>query len=159
MNIRLSAKELLRNIVADFSCSVGAVGLFVRDGISRSDRLKFLHGIHPYPGEPSWSRDRLITFANVGDVVGMDITMVAFDTAQLAITADLVVPGSIARVPQLLNEEPLATTHGPFKASEASTRTTKMRGVGYFPFGMVIFLIGADVNARQVFGLMVPALI
>jgi hypothetical protein len=102
MNIRLSAKELLHNIVADFSCSVGAVGLFVWDGSSRSGRLKFLHGIHPNPGEPGWSRDRLITFANVGDVVGMDITTVAFDTAQLAITADLVVPGSITWVPQLL---------------------------------------------------------
>jgi hypothetical protein len=34
-----------------------------------------------------------------------------------------------------------------------------MRGVGYFPFGMVNFLIGADLNASQVFGLMVPALI
>jgi hypothetical protein len=158
-NVPLLAEELLRNILSDFSRSVGAVCVFVRVGSSRSGRLELLHSIPPYPGEPGRSQDRLDTFANLGDAVGTDTTTAAFYTAQLAITADVVVHGSITRVRQLLNEELLATTLGPFKASEASTRTTKTRGLGYFPFNMLELLIGVDLNAWQVFELVVPALI
>jgi hypothetical protein len=159
VNVPLSVEELLRTIVAYFSRSVGAAGVFIRYGSSRSTRLELLHGIQPYMGEPGRSRDRLVTFANLGDIVGTDITTVAFDTAKLAITADVVVPGSIAQIRQLVKEEPIATMMGPFKASEANTCTTKTRAVGYFPFNMVELLIGTDLNVRQVFELVVLALI
>jgi hypothetical protein len=39
-------------------------------------------------------------------VSGIDISIVAFAAQQLDITPDVVVPGSMARVRQLLNEEP-----------------------------------------------------
>jgi hypothetical protein len=128
------------------------------DGSSRSGRLELMHGIQPYPDEPGRSRDRLTNFTNVGDVVGTGIATVAFDRDQLAITADIVVPGSITRVQQMLNEEPLVTTLGPFTTYDANTSTTKTRGMGYPPYEMVKLLLGADLNARQVYELVVPAL-
>jgi hypothetical protein len=146
--VPLSIDQLTRDILADFSRSVRAVGVFVRDGSSRWGRLELLHGFHSYPGEPGRSRDRLVTFANVGDAVGTDIATVAIDKDQLAITADIVVSGSIARVQQLLREAHQATTIGYFTAEEANTRTTKARGMCYFPFELVEPLLGADLNAR-----------
>jgi hypothetical protein len=100
-----------------------------------------------------------VTFANIGDVVGTDIATLVVDKEQLAITTDVVVPGYIARVQQLLREAPHATTLGPFTAEEANIRTTKARGMCYFPFELVEPLLGADLNARQIFELVIPALL
>jgi hypothetical protein len=117
--------ELLRNIVADFLCSVGSVGVFVRDGSSRLGWLELMPGIQSYPGEPGRSCDCLVTSTNIGDVIGMDIVMVAFNHNQLAITADILVPGSITRVQKLLKEEPLETMLGNFMVGYVNTCTTK----------------------------------
>jgi hypothetical protein len=48
---------------------------------------------------------------------------------------------------------------GPFAATDANVRTTKTRGMAYFPFEFMEPLLGADLTARQVFELIVPALI
>jgi hypothetical protein len=106
------------------------VGVFVRDGISISGRLELMHDIQTYPGGPGRSRDRLVTFANLGDVVGTEITVVALKSEKLTLTADIVVPGSIAWVQQLIDEEPLATTMGPLNTIDANNRATKTIGVG-----------------------------
>jgi hypothetical protein len=55
-----------------------------------------------FPGIPGQTRDRLKTFAFEGEVVGVDMATIAFDPSQLAITDDIIFPGSIARTRQLL---------------------------------------------------------
>jgi hypothetical protein len=76
----------------------------------------------------------MATMAFEGDVADIDACTIAFDAAQIAITPDVVVPGTFDRVQQLLNEEPGRDTLGPFKPSDANVSTTKTRGMGYFPF-------------------------
>jgi hypothetical protein len=64
-----------------------------------------------------------------GDVAGIDICTVAFDSSQLEVTPDIVVPGTLNRVKQLLNEDPGCDTLGLFKSSDVNVRTTKTRGM------------------------------
>jgi hypothetical protein len=100
----------------------------------------------------------MVTMAFEGDVVGIDACTIAFDADQLSVTPDVVVPGP-DRVQQLLNEEPGRDSLGPFKSSKTNVRTTKTRGMGYFPFPVLAPLLGMDLTARQVFELVVPVLI
>jgi hypothetical protein len=93
------------------------------DSESASGKLRILHSAHNYPGTPGVSRNRLTTFISEGGVSGMDISTVAFDENQLAMTADVIVPGTIDRVLQLLPEDPLAELFGPFSATDDSMRT------------------------------------
>jgi hypothetical protein len=99
------------------------------------------------------------TFAFEGDVEGVDAATIAFDKAQLAITADIVVPGSIARTQQLLNAEPTIDILGPYTASMANTRTTKCRLGAYLPFDLMEMVLGADLTARQAYKLIIPVLV
>jgi hypothetical protein len=155
----LSVEALHQNILADFSPPIGAVGVFVSDKASCSGCLKFLHDLHSFPGAPGHSRERMVTMGYEGDVSGLDICTVAFDPDQLAITADTIVPGTLERVQQLLNDEPGRDTLGPFKATDVNVGTTKISGMGYLPLDLMEPLLGADLNARQVFELVVPGLI
>jgi hypothetical protein len=82
-----------------------------------------------------------------GEVSGLDICTLAFDPTQLAITDDVVVPGSVDRVQHLLHEEPGRDMLGPFKATSANIRTTNTRGMGYFPFEVPVPLLGADLTS------------
>jgi hypothetical protein len=101
----------------------------------------------------------MVTMAFEGDMVGIDACTIAFDVTQLAVTPDVVVPGTLDQVQQLLNEEPGRDSLGPFKSSEANVRTTKTREMGYFSFPVLAPLLGMDLTARQVFELVVPVLI
>jgi hypothetical protein len=69
----------------------------VLDGTSSTGVLEFLHGVSIYPGVPGQARDRMKIFASLGDVEGVDVATVAFDSKQLSITPDVLVPGSIDR--------------------------------------------------------------
>jgi hypothetical protein len=64
----------------------------------------------------------MVTMGYDGCVSGLEICTVAFDTAQLAITADVSAPGVLERVHQLLNDEPGREILGPFKATDANFR-------------------------------------
>jgi hypothetical protein len=55
-------------------------------------------------------------FGYEGYVSGVDISTVAFSSQELDITPDVIVPDSVARVQQLLSEDPNHQTLGPFKA-------------------------------------------
>jgi hypothetical protein len=121
----LADDVLLQNILADFSRPIGGLGIFVPDGSSPTGVLRIIHDIQLFPGLPGRSRDRLKTFAFEGDVDGVDVATVAFDQQQLAITADVIFPGSITRTLQLLNAEPTFNALGPFTAGDANKRTTK----------------------------------
>jgi hypothetical protein len=77
----------------------------------------------------------------------VDAATIAFDKAQLAIAADIVVPDSIARTQQLLNAEPTIDILGPYTASMSNTRTTKCRLVAYLPFDLMEMVLGADLTA------------
>jgi hypothetical protein len=117
-------------------------------------------GVASFPGAPGRARDRMCTFAFEGDVSGVDISTMVFDENQLTITPDVTMPGTLDRVRQLLNDEPnFSETIGPFKATDANVRTTKTHALAYFPFEMLEPLLGDDLAARQVFELIVLALI
>jgi hypothetical protein len=68
------------------------------------------------------------------DVDGVDVETVAFDKSKLSITDDAMVPGSIARMQQLLNDDPAHGIICPFEAMDANTRTMKCRKLEYIPF-------------------------
>jgi hypothetical protein len=92
----------------------------------------------------------------------VDISTMAFYENQLTttpVTPDVIIPGTLDRVRQLLNDDPNAETIGPFKAMDTNVRNTKTRAFAYLPFGMLEPLLGADLTDRQVFELIVPALI
>jgi hypothetical protein len=63
----------------------------------------------------------------------------------------------VAGVKQLLSEEPNHETLGPFKADNVCT--LKTRTMEYAPFDLLEPLLGAHLTARQVFELIVPALV
>jgi hypothetical protein len=95
----------------------------------------------------------MTTFGYEGEVSGVDISTVAFSTQQVDITPDVIVPGLLSRVQQLLSEEPNKKTLGPFKAMDANVWTIKMGTMAYLPFELLEPLLGADLTARQVFEL------
>jgi hypothetical protein len=95
---------LLQNILADCSRTIGGIGVFVLDGTSSTGVLEVLHGVSIYPGVPGQARDRMKIFASLGDVEGVDVATVAYNSKQLSITPDVLVPGSIDRNLQLLAE-------------------------------------------------------
>jgi hypothetical protein len=154
------AKDVrLQNILADFSRPIGGLGIFVPGGSSPTGVLCIIHGIQLLSGLPGRSRDRLKTFAFEGDVDVVDVATAAFDQQQLAITAEVIVPGSITRTLQLLNAEPTFNALGPFAAGDANTCTTKCRGMAYIPFELMEAILGTDLTARQAYELLVPTLV
>jgi hypothetical protein len=89
----------------------------------------------------------------------VDAATIALDKAQLAITADIVVTGSIARTHQLLNPDPTIDILDPYTAPMATTRTTKCRLGAYLPFDLMEMVLGADLTARQAYKLIIPVLV
>jgi hypothetical protein len=73
-----------------------------------------VHGIYSYDGDPSHNRDRMRTFGYEGDVSGVDITNNAFYEEPLVITVDVVMPGTLKRVQQLMSNEPTDASLGHF---------------------------------------------
>jgi hypothetical protein len=69
------------------------------------------------------SRHQITNFISEGEAMGMDIATVASDENQLAITSDVVAPGSVGRMLQLLSDEPTTKVLGPSKASDVNVRT------------------------------------
>jgi hypothetical protein len=155
----LDEAELLQNIQADFCRPIGGIGVFVPDEASPTGVLRVLHGIQLFPGIPGQTRDRLKTFAFEGDVVGVDMANIAFDPSQLAITDDIIVPGSIARTRQLLAAEPTHDMLGHFTTEAVNTRTTKCRRATYIPFEFMELVLGKDLTDRQAYELIIPMLI
>jgi hypothetical protein len=155
----LTTAILHRNVLADFSRPIGGIRIFVADDESPTGILKFLHRVDSFPGRPGHSRDRMASLCYEGDVSGCDICTVGFDENQLALTPDVIIPGSYERTLQLLSEEPTSETLGPFLATHANITTTKISGIRYFPFEMMDPLLGTDLTARQVLELIVPVLV
>jgi hypothetical protein len=123
----LKVEELISNVVADFSRLIGCVVAFVADQDSPSGSLCLLHSFQIFPGVPGQSRDQMQVFCTEGGVEGVDMAPVGFDTDQLGITADIVVPGSAERMLQLLNDEPGHELVGPYESTDANVCTTKAR--------------------------------
>jgi hypothetical protein len=89
----------------------------------------------------------------------VDIASVGFDESQLAITADIVVPGSAERMLQLLGDEPSHELVGPFTSTSANVRTTKARSMAYLLFPLVAGILGSNLTARQAYELIIPEII
>jgi hypothetical protein len=157
--LALDEGELMLNIQDDFCRPIGGIAIFVPDGDSPTGVLRVLHVVHVFPGIVGRIRDRMKTFAFKGDIEGVDASTIAFDKAQLAITADIVVPGRIPRTQQLLNAEPTIDILGPYTASMANTRTTKCRLGAYLPFDLMEMVLGADLTAQQAYTLIIPVLV
>jgi hypothetical protein len=133
--------------------------VFVPNKSSPTGVLRVLHGIQLFPGIPGQTRDCLKTFAFEGDVVGVDMVTIAFDPSQLAITDDIIVPGSIARTRQLLAAEPTYDMLGHFTTEAVNTRTTKCRRATCIPFEFMKLVLGKELTARQAYELIIPRLI
>jgi hypothetical protein len=125
----LSSEALLQNVLAGFRRPIVGVGIFIPDGDSPTGILKLLHDMASYPGTTGRPRDCMEVFEYEGDVSGVDISTVAFSSQQLNTIPDVIIPGSVVRVQQLLIEEPNHETLGPFKATDANMRTIKTRAL------------------------------
>jgi hypothetical protein len=150
---------LRQNSIADFSHCIGGLGLFVKDGGSTDGILQLVHGLQLYPGVPGHSRDQLQNFGYEGDVMGVNVATIAFNEMQLVIIRDVIMPGTVESVRQLLLNDPTATMMGPFTEDDVNVRTTKTRAIAYFPFKLMELLLEVDLNVWQVYELVVPALI
>jgi hypothetical protein len=152
-------EALHQNILANFCRPIGEIVVFIQEDDSGTGRLKLLHGIHSFPGGPGLSLDCMVTMGFDGGVSGVDVCTVTFDATQLSIMDDIVVPGTLERVQQLLGEELWRDRLGPFKGKDANTRTTKKLWMAYFPFEVLGPLLGTDLTACQAFELVVPSLV
>jgi UDP-N-acetyl-D-mannosaminuronate dehydrogenase len=101
--------------------------VFVPDGSSSTGVLEVIYAVSIYLGVPGQVRDRMKPFASLGDDTRVDIATVAFDQEQLAVMEDVIVPGTIERVLQLLAE----------KATDANVHGTKARSMAFIPFEMM----------------------
>jgi hypothetical protein len=155
----LAEDELLQNIHTDVCRPIGGTGVFVPDGTSPTGVLRVIHGIQILSGIPGRSQDKMKTFTFKGGVDGVDVMTFAFDTIQLGITADAMVPGSNAWMQHLLNDDPTHDILGPFKATDTNTRTTKCGKLAYIPFELMELVLGADLKMRQTYKLSMPTLL
>jgi hypothetical protein len=155
----LASEALLQNVLADFSRPIGGIGGFVPDGDSPTGILKLVHGLASFPGTPGRPRDHMTVFGYKGGISVVDISTLAFSSQQLNITPDAIVPGSLARVQQLLGEKHNHETLGPFKATDANVCTIKTHNMTHVPSELLEPLLGADLTARQVFEQFVPSLV
>jgi hypothetical protein len=57
----LTVEAPRQNILVDFSRPIGVVRVFIADDASGTGCLKFIHGLHIFPGAPEHSRDRVVT--------------------------------------------------------------------------------------------------
>jgi hypothetical protein len=110
----LSVEAFHQNIQAGFCWPIGAKCVFIQDDESSTGRLKLLHAIRSFPGDPGLSLDHMVTMGLEGEVYGLDVCTVTFDAAQLSIRDDVAVPGTLERVQQLLDENPGLDRLGPF---------------------------------------------
>jgi hypothetical protein len=88
-----------------------------------------------FPGVPGKSHDRMVTLTFEGDVDGLDAATIAFDKAQLAITANIVVPGSIAQTQQLLNAELTIASWNPIRPRTLTPRPSSANARPTSPSG------------------------
>jgi hypothetical protein len=140
-----TVEVLHHNMLTDFSRTIGGIVVFVPGEDSASGVLRILHSVQSYPGAPGVSPDRMKTFCLEGDVSGVDIATAALDEQQFAITVDVVLPGSVDRMLQLLVEEPPKDLFGPYTATNVNARTTKARSMAYIPYAVMGFILGEDV--------------
>jgi hypothetical protein len=158
-NEPLKVDVLLQNIMADFNRPIGCIFGYFADQDSPPGCLRLMHSFKSFSSEPGQSRDWMQAFCSEGDIRGMDITTAGFDENQLAITADVVVPGSSERMLQLLNEEPNHEMVGPYVGTDANVRTTEDLSMVYLPFPLVAGLLGSNIMARQAYELLIPELV
>jgi hypothetical protein len=123
--------------------------MFVPNESSPTGRLRVLCGIQLFPGIPGQIRDCMKTFTFEGDVVGVDLATVAFNLGQLRLTADIIVPGSIARTQQLLGAEPTKDMLGYFAVDAVNTHMMKCWMATYMPFEFMELVLGVDFSERQ----------
>ena len=155
----LSAAELHRELLADFQQPIGGIAVFVNDGVNETGCLRLLHSLSSYPGTPGVpSADRLKTFTYSDDVEGIDILSIAFEEAILNTTSQVNVAGSPERHQELLDEEPDDEKLEPFNSNDANTRTLKTRLSMFVPFEFAGLVIGEQLNARQAFEVLYPAI-
>jgi hypothetical protein len=82
--------EVLEDIMVYFTSPIGGVGFFFQFTRSIMSTLQVAHGFQSFPGLPGRTdRERRQVFCFVGDVMGVDVTTVAFDEDQV----DNTVPG------------------------------------------------------------------
>jgi hypothetical protein len=155
----LKVKDLLMNVLANFSRPIGCIVTFAADQDFPSGRLSLLHSFQSFPGVSGQSRDRMQAFYSEGDVEGVDMATVGFDANQLGITADIVVPGSVKRMLQLLNDEPSHELVGPCESTDANVRITKSRSMAYLPYPLVGALFGSSLTGRQACEILILELI
>jgi len=152
--------EVHEDLLSDFVWAIGAVGVFTSATPDEpTGALKLLHGFLRHPGLPGQaSAHRNVTFAYLGDIVGLDIQSVAFDENQLERTDEVNVAGSPARHQELLQADPDEEQVGPFAAGGANMKTVRTRGMMCIPFPLVQHVLGKDLTARQAWDVLYPAI-
>jgi hypothetical protein len=110
MNAPLEMDALLKNILENFSCPIGCIGLFMAD---------LLYSFQCFYREPDQSRGWMQALCTAGDVSGVDITMVTFDD-------NIVMSGPTKRMLQLLADKPGQELFGPFEATDTNFLTMKI---------------------------------
>jgi hypothetical protein len=130
--------SLEADMLAGFAQPIGAVGMFVSDGHSKTGRLKLLHGFERNAGAVGrQDLDRKVNFCFEGEVDGTDIFTVPFDPNQLGMTAYVNATTTFARHLTLLESEPTQHLVGPFESTAAGVHTIRTRSSMFVPYELV----------------------
>ena len=134
--------------------------MFVADDDAASGVLKVFHAFSSYPGVPgAVDPDRFRTFAFEGDVTGVDILSVAIDDTMFDRTGNVNIASTPERHFEVLNQDDADELVGPFADDEPNTRTAHSRYSMYILYQFVSLVIGKDLNAREAFRVLWPAIL
>jgi hypothetical protein len=146
------------DVLADFAQPIGTVGMFVSDGLSKTGRLKLLHGFERNAGAVGrQDLDQKVNFCFEGEVDGTDVSTVPFDPNQLGMTAYVNATTTFARHLTLLESKPTQHLVGRFE-STAGVNTIRTRSSMFVLYDLVPVLLGKDYTAAETFQLAFPFL-
>jgi hypothetical protein len=147
------------DVIADFYLPIGAVGIFIGDDISKTGRLKLLHGFGRYTGGVGQADpDRKTNLCLEGDVDDTDILTVPFDPNQLGLTPYVNGASTFVRHLTLLQAELTKPMVEPFGDTDTGIHTVRTRSCMFVPYELVSLLLGQDYTAAEAFDVCYPLL-
>lgn len=154
-----SVAQVHRDLLTDFTAPIGAVGYFVSNGANPTGILKVTHGYSVFTGLPTDTVNRGKTFGYVDDVVGgLDVNTFELDPTHLARTVEVRCVPTPERHLELLQDEPAADTVGPVAEDALTQAIYRTRKAMYIPYGLVEYVIGKDLTAREAFEILWPVI-
>ena len=135
----------------------GGIGVFVEDASSDSGTLQVLHGVRRHPLRDN---HRGQTYAYLGDVQGVDITVVGFLPELLDITAEVrVAMDADQQMGMFAADEYLDVIPAfPVDDDAVTSRSVQTRKSMYIPYPLIPYVLDRDLTAKQALTTLIPVI-